>query len=141
MFRASWPGPGPAAAGSSGSKTATTSVSGQLAAVFLALTPGSVTTTMSYDPDDEATVLTDPDSHATLTCYDGDGHVAETVPPVGVAADSLSASSCPTATRATTATAWPPTPRPPPTTPRQQDHGDHAGPRGTFGLRDDDLRL
>ena len=87
---------GPAAAGSSGSKTATTSVSGQLAAVFLALVPGTVTTTTSYDADDEATLVTNPDSNATLTCYDGDGHVAETVPAVGVAANSLSASSCPT---------------------------------------------
>ena len=31
-----------------------------------------------------------------FTCYDGDGNVAETVPPVGVAANSLTPSSCPT---------------------------------------------
>src|SRR5262249_28063360 len=37
-----------------------------------------------------------PDSNQTLTCYDGDGNKAETVPPVGVAANSLTASSCPT---------------------------------------------
>ncbi len=88
-------GSGPAEAGSTGSKTATTSVSGQLAAVFLALGPATVTATTSYDPDDEATLTTDPDGHATLTCYDGDGHVAQNVPPVGVAANSLTASSCP----------------------------------------------
>jgi len=87
---------GPASAGSSGSKTATASVSGQLAAVFVALTPGTVTTSTSYDAGDEATLVTDPDANAALTCYDGEGHVAETVPAAGVAADSLSASSCPT---------------------------------------------
>jgi RHS repeat-associated protein len=53
------------------------------------------TTTTSYDADDEATVVTDPDDHSVLTCYDGDGHVVETVPAAGVAADSLTASSCP----------------------------------------------
>ena len=90
-------GSGPASAGSTGSETATTSVTGQLAAVFVALTPGTSTTATSYDADDEATLVTDADGNATLTCYDGDGNVAETVPPVGVAADSLTASSCPTA--------------------------------------------
>ncbi len=89
-------GSGPASAGSTGSKNATTSLSGQLAAVFLALSPGVATTTTTYDADDEATVVTNPDGNASLTCYDGDGHVAESVPPVGVAANSLSASSCPT---------------------------------------------
>jgi RHS repeat-associated protein len=89
-------GSGPATAGSTGSQTATTSVSGQLAAVLLALNAGTVTTSTSYDADDEATVVTNPDGNATLTCYDGDGNMAETVPPVGVAANSLSASSCPT---------------------------------------------
>ena len=89
-------GPGPAPAGSTGSTSATTSSSGALSAIELALDPGSVTTSTAYDADDEATLVTDPDGNATLTCYDGDGNVAETVPPVGVAADSLSASSCPT---------------------------------------------
>jgi len=89
-------GAGPASATSTGSQSATTSVSGQLAAVFLALSPGTATTTTAYDADDEATLSTDPDGNATLTCYDGDGNVTETVPPVGVAADSLTASSCPT---------------------------------------------
>jgi trimeric autotransporter adhesin len=54
------------------------------------------TTTTSYNGDDEATLVTDPDGHATLTCYDGDGNKAQTVPPVGVAANNLTASSCPT---------------------------------------------
>jgi len=88
-------GPGPTAAGSSGTKTATTSVSGQLAAVFLALSPGSVESTTAYDADDRATLATNPDGAATLTCYDGDSNVAQTVPAVGVAASSLNAASCP----------------------------------------------
>ena len=89
-------GAGPASAGSTGSPSATTSASGQLTGVFLALSPSTATTTTAYDADDEATLSTDPDGNANLTCYDGDGHVAETVPPVGVAANSLTASSCPT---------------------------------------------
>jgi RHS repeat-associated protein len=60
------------------------------------LAPGTVTTTTAYNPDDEPTLVTDPDGNATLSCYDGDGNVAETVPPVGVAADSLTPASCPT---------------------------------------------
>jgi len=35
-------------------------------------------------------------SNVTLVCHDGDGNVAETVPAVGVAANTLTASSCPT---------------------------------------------
>ena len=58
--------------------------------------PRGYETTTAYNADDEPTLVTDPDSDATLTCYDGDGHVVETVPPVGVAANSLTASSCPT---------------------------------------------
>jgi YD repeat-containing protein len=54
------------------------------------------TTTTTYNADDQATVVTDPDGEATLTCYDGDGNTAQTVPPVGVAASSLTAASCPT---------------------------------------------
>jgi RHS repeat-associated protein len=89
-------GSGPASAGSSGGKTATTSASGQLVAVFLALAPGAITTTTSYDADDEATLVVDPDGNTTLTCYDGDANAAEVVPPVGVAANTLTAASCPT---------------------------------------------
>lgn len=89
-------GMGPASGGPTGTETATTTVSGQLAAIFLALSPGSVTSSTAYDADNGATVATDPDGNATLTCYDGDGHAVETVPPVGVATDSLTASSCPT---------------------------------------------
>jgi YD repeat-containing protein len=89
-------GAGPATATSTGSESATASVSGQLVGIFLALAPGTVTSTTTYDGDDEATLATDPDGNATLTCDDGDGHVAETVPPTGVAADSLTAASCPT---------------------------------------------
>ncbi len=55
------------------------------------------TTTTGYNADDEPTLVTDPLGNATLTCYDGDGNVAQTVPAVGVAANSLSAASCPMA--------------------------------------------
>lgn len=54
------------------------------------------TTTTAYNLDDQATLVTNPDSGATLTCYDGDGHTVQTVPAAGVAASSLTASSCPT---------------------------------------------
>ncbi|HEY1620069.1 MAG TPA: RHS repeat-associated core domain-containing protein [Streptosporangiaceae bacterium] len=53
------------------------------------------TTTTTYNPDDEPALVTDPDSNATLTCYDGDGNTAQTVPAVGVAASSLTPASCP----------------------------------------------
>ncbi len=53
------------------------------------------TTTTAYNADDEAVLVTDPDGNATLTCYDGDGQSAQVVPAAGVAADSLTASSCP----------------------------------------------
>jgi RHS repeat-associated protein len=55
------------------------------------------TTTTAYNADDQADLVTDPDNDATLTCYDGDGNVAQTVPAVGVAGSSLNASSCPAA--------------------------------------------
>ncbi|MGD1012348.1 MAG: DUF6531 domain-containing protein, partial [Acidimicrobiales bacterium] len=58
--------------------------------------PRGYTTTNNYNADDEETLVTNPDGDATLTCYDGDGHVTETVPPVGVAANSLTPASCPT---------------------------------------------
>jgi RHS repeat-associated protein len=54
------------------------------------------TTTTAFNADDEPTLVTDPDSHTTLTCHDGDGNTVQTVPAVGVAADSLTAASCPT---------------------------------------------
>jgi RHS repeat-associated protein len=54
------------------------------------------TTDYVYDADDEQTLVTDPDDNAALTCYDGDGNVAQTVPAVGVADDSLTNASCPT---------------------------------------------
>jgi len=53
------------------------------------------TTTTAFNADNHAVLVTNPDSDATLTCYDGDGNVAQTVPPTGVAADSLTAASCP----------------------------------------------
>jgi RHS repeat-associated protein len=57
--------------------------------------PRGYTTTTTYNADDKATLVTDPDGNATLTCYDGDGNTVQTVPPVGVAANSLTAASCP----------------------------------------------
>jgi RHS repeat-associated protein len=54
------------------------------------------TTTTGYNADDKGTLVTNPDNKSTLTCYDGDGNVAQTVPAVGVAANNLTASSCPT---------------------------------------------
>jgi len=39
--------------------------------------------------------VTDADNNSTLTCYDGDGHVAQTVPPAGVAANTLTPANCP----------------------------------------------
>jgi RHS repeat-associated protein len=54
------------------------------------------TTTTTFNADDQATLVKNPDSDSTLTCYDGDGNTVQTVPPVGVAANSLTAASCPT---------------------------------------------
>jgi YD repeat-containing protein len=53
------------------------------------------TTTTTYNAGDKPALVTNPDSKATLTCYDGDGNAAQTVPAVGVAAGSLTAASCP----------------------------------------------
>jgi RHS repeat-associated protein len=58
--------------------------------------PLGYTYTYTFNADDEKTLSTNPLGDATLTCYDGDGNVAETVPPVGVAASSLTPASCPT---------------------------------------------
>ncbi len=54
------------------------------------------TTTTAFNSDDEATLVTNPLGNATLTCYDGVGNVTQVVPAVGVAANSLTATSCPT---------------------------------------------
>ena len=50
----------------------------------------------TYNADDQATLVTDPGANKSLTCYDGDGNITETVPPAGVAANSLTAASFPT---------------------------------------------
>jgi RHS repeat-associated protein len=52
-------------------------------------------TTTFYNAGDQSTLVTDPDGNATLTCYDGAGNTTQTVPPVGVAANSLTPASCP----------------------------------------------
>ena len=57
---------------------------------------GYTTTTTTYNADDQPTLVTDPDGNTTLTCYDGDSHTTQTVPPTGVAANDLTAASCPT---------------------------------------------
>jgi RHS repeat-associated protein len=54
-------------------------------------------TTITYNADDAPVLTTDSDGNATLTCYDGNGNTAQTVPPVGVAANNLTPASCPTA--------------------------------------------
>ncbi|HVB45892.1 MAG TPA: RHS repeat-associated core domain-containing protein [Streptosporangiaceae bacterium] len=53
------------------------------------------TTTTSYNTDNQPVLKTDPDGNVTLTCYDGAGNVTQTVPPAGVVASNLTASSCP----------------------------------------------
>lgn len=58
--------------------------------------PRGKITTAAFTPNDQQTLVTDPNGDATLTCYDGVGHVAQTVPPAGVAAESLTPASCPT---------------------------------------------
>lgn len=58
--------------------------------------PRNKTTNYTYTANDQLTLTTDPDAQQTLTCYDGDGNRTQTVPPVGVAANSLTAASCPT---------------------------------------------
>jgi RHS repeat-associated protein len=55
------------------------------------------TTSTAYNADNEPDLVTDPAGNGTLTCYDGDGNTAQTVPPVGVAASSLTTASCPSA--------------------------------------------
>lgn len=54
------------------------------------------TTTTVFTADDKPALVTNPAGAATLTCYDANGYVTQTVPPVGVAANSLTAASCPT---------------------------------------------
>jgi RHS repeat-associated protein len=53
------------------------------------------TTTTTYNADDQSTLVADPDGNKTLTCYDGAGNTTQTVPATGVAANSLTAASCP----------------------------------------------
>ena len=44
-------------------------------------TPAATPPPRAYNADDKPTLVTDPDGNATLTCYDGDGNTAQTVPP------------------------------------------------------------
>jgi RHS repeat-associated protein len=54
------------------------------------------TTYNTFNADNQETLTQDPSGDKTLSCYDGDGNVAQSVPPWGVATDSLTPSSCPT---------------------------------------------
>src|SRR6202790_1381280 len=56
----------------------------------------SDTTYNAFDAANNQTLVQDPSGNQTLTCYDGDGNIAQTVPPSGVSAYSLTPSSCPT---------------------------------------------
>ena len=58
--------------------------------------PRNKETDYKYTADDQLSLVTDPDNQQTLTCYDGVGQVSETVPAVGVAANSITPASCPT---------------------------------------------
>jgi RHS repeat-associated protein len=57
--------------------------------------PRGFTTRTAYNADDLATTITDADGNETLNCYNGIGAASQTVPPAGVAANNLTASSCP----------------------------------------------
>ena len=60
-----------------------------------ATTSGCTSATYNaFDADNRKTEVLDPTGNATLTCYDGAGNEAETVPPVGMG--SLTPASCPT---------------------------------------------
>ena len=58
--------------------------------------PGQVVDRLRGYLADAGVEATDPDHNARLTCYDGDGNKAQTVPAVGVAANNLTSASCPT---------------------------------------------
>jgi RHS repeat-associated protein len=57
--------------------------------------PRGFTTITSYNAGDQGTLVTNQDGNAALTCYDGDGNAAQTIPATGVAANTLTAASCP----------------------------------------------
>jgi YD repeat-containing protein len=94
------------------------------------------TTATAYNADDQSTTVTDPLGNVTLTCYDGDGNVAQTVPASGVAANELTAASCPIPTPAATAPGLRRTPPSPPTTrPASRLRRPPRPPRGSPGAR------
>jgi RHS repeat-associated protein len=76
---------------------------GQQYSVYVVGTPsgpgsgGPQETDYAYDANDQQTLVTDADGNKSLSCYDGDGNLAQSVPPVGVAANTLTPGSCPTA--------------------------------------------
>jgi RHS repeat-associated protein len=53
-------------------------------------------TSYAYTAIDQLATIEDPHGNTSLTCYDSAGNVAQRVPPAGVAANSLTAASCPT---------------------------------------------
>jgi RHS repeat-associated protein len=77
-------------------ETVTKTASSSLTGIELALAPGNATsaTKTTYNADNEPVMTTDTAGQSSLTCYDGDGNVVETVPPIGVAENSLTTSSC-----------------------------------------------
>ena len=72
----------------------TSSAAGELSGVEVAVAGGGGTSTTTYNADDQVVVSTDADGNSTLTCYDPDGSVVETVPAVGIDEENLQASSC-----------------------------------------------
>jgi RHS repeat-associated protein len=52
-------------------------------------------TSTTFNADNEPSLVLNAAGDAALTCYDGDGNTAQTVPPSGVAASGLTPSSCP----------------------------------------------
>ena len=78
-----------------GNGLATTAPGGSSSGCNPLTTQGCLDTTYTvFNADNESTLATDASGNETLTCYDGDGHVAQTVPPAGVG--SLTPASCPT---------------------------------------------
>jgi RHS repeat-associated protein len=77
-------------------ETLSSTTSSPLTGIELALSPGNETSTTKtlYNADNEPVMTTNAAGQSTLTCYDGNGNVVETVLPTGVAENSLTPASC-----------------------------------------------